>query len=432
MQIVIIDDDRLTRTVLRKFLQNSGHTIVGEAATGEEGIRVVLETKPALLLLELELPDMNGVEVAQRLMDLVPMPVVVVSAHEEEELFARVMDAGVHAYLTKPFNGPDLGRAIAIARARFDDAMAIRRLQEAAEQRATRLAVAHEIVQRLADMSLNDALVPQELLQDVTRRIQGDFGYYAAKIGLIEDDNVVLIAAAGPDVIEEMLGTRQRIGTDGIIGWVAGSGQPLLAPDVSTEPRYGPCPWCTRTRGELAVPFKMRDHAFGVLDVQSAEIDVLGREDLQVLELLAGSLATILENAGLVRELQERGRQLAEANRQLVETQEQLVRSERLAAIGETVAAVQHEINNPLTSVLGNVQWLRRQEELSPETARLLQVIEREAERIRSVMRRLQMADDRLTSYVGDAKMIDIGDDDTERTDANVNPKSSLVGENET
>jgi len=127
-----------------------------------------------------------------------------------------------------------------------------------------------------------------------------------------------------------------------------------------------------------------------------------------VMGLLAGSMAAVLENARLVRSLQKQGRELAETNRQLMKTQEQLVKAERLAAIGQTVATVQHEINNPLTSVLGNIQWLRRQEDFSPEANKLLQVIEREANRIRVVLQRLQSAEDRLTQYVGDAQMLDI------------------------
>ena len=404
MRIAIVDDDHISRTVLRTFLGRSGHTLVGEAATGEEGLRIVVQFHPDLLLLDLELPDIHGVEVARRLADLMPTPVVVISAQDEETLFARAMEAGIHAYLTKPFNAPDLARAIAIARARFEDAMSIRRLQQAAELKVARLALAHEVVQRLGRMNLSDAAAQRTLLQDVAGRIQQGFGYQSVSIALVADGGFDLVASVGADAEQGLHQEGARRALGGVFERVADEGQ--SPPTPATEPTSGDRP---AGRGELVIPMKLRGRVIGVLHVQGSEPAGLGTEDLEVMGLLAGSMAAILENARLVDDLQAQGRKLAETNEQLMRAQAQLVKTERLAAIGQTVAAIQHEINNPLTSVLGNIQWLRRREGFSPEASELLNVIEREADRIRVVLQRLQSAQDRLTPYIGETQMIDLG-----------------------
>jgi len=93
--------------------------------------------------------------------------------------------------------------------------------------------------------------------------------------------------------------------------------------------------------------------------------------------------------------------------------QEERIRAERLAAINQITVTVRHEINNPLTAVLGYAQWLYAQEEaLPPDVREVLKQIEIAAIRIRDVLRKLDQVKDRPIPYLGNTMMIDIHDED--------------------
>jgi signal transduction histidine kinase len=91
---------------------------------------------------------------------------------------------------------------------------------------------------------------------------------------------------------------------EGVVGWVAQQRQPLLVPDVLSEPRY--IANSPRTRSELAVPMTIGDRAIGVMNVESLFFNRFTQDDLQLMQALAGQLAVIIENARLHREMQQR------------------------------------------------------------------------------------------------------------------------------
>lgn len=178
------------------------------------------------------------------------------------------------------------------------------RLFEAVQRRSEQFRVLSQVGQRITSL-----LDINELMSQTAGLISEAFGYYHVGIGLVESDRVVYQAGAGE------LWQRARVtytagglqvGKEGITGWVAGSGEPLLVPDVTQEPRYV---WMegSATRSELAVPIRSKDTVIGVLDVQSDEPDDFDEGDLVVLQSLANQLAVALENARLY----EQGRQLA-------------------------------------------------------------------------------------------------------------------------
>jgi CheY-like chemotaxis protein len=410
MQVMIVDDQRTTRAVLRGFLERHGHVIVRETSTGAETLAALEECQPDVVLLDVELPDMSGIEVARQIMVRAPVPVVMISAHEEDELVLQATQAGIHAYLTKPIDGRDLQRALIVARARFEDMRTMQRLRQAAEQRAARLALAHEIVRYLAGMAGTAGEGLRVILQKVAERIQQQFGYFEVKIALVEGDELVITAAAGEQVHPATIGFRIPFFPEGpsMMAWAARHGKTLLAPDVRQEPRFLPCPWNSQTLCELSVPLYVGERVLGVLDIQSTYVDGLNQEDAEIMEILAGSLGAVIDNVRLVNELREHARRLEEANAQLITAREQLIRSERLAAIGQVAAAVQHEVSNPLTAVLGNAHWLVERADVPEEVRDILRVIARESLRIRDVLRQLDEVQDRLVPYAGGAQMLDL------------------------
>jgi two-component system KDP operon response regulator KdpE len=105
--VLIIDDEPKIRALLRDALAADEVTVV-EASTGAEGIGAALESRPQLILLDLGLPDMDGVDVCRAVREWSAAPIVVLSARHTEDEKTTLLDAGADDYVTKPFGVPEL------------------------------------------------------------------------------------------------------------------------------------------------------------------------------------------------------------------------------------------------------------------------------------------------------------------------------------
>jgi two-component system KDP operon response regulator KdpE len=112
-RILIVDDERSIRRFLSASL--SGQYDVVQASDGEEALRAVVTERPDLLILDLGLPDIDGVEVTRRLREWSKIPIIVVSVREQESDKIAALDAGADDYLTKPFGAGELMARIRVA-----------------------------------------------------------------------------------------------------------------------------------------------------------------------------------------------------------------------------------------------------------------------------------------------------------------------------
>lgn len=118
LRVLIADDDGLHVMSLRQQLEELGHKVVAEAYTGREAVLLAAEHRPDLALLDILMPDVDGIEAA-RLMADQAIPVLLISAHSESSLAERASAAGVFAYLVKPVTYEDLRPALLLAQSRF-------------------------------------------------------------------------------------------------------------------------------------------------------------------------------------------------------------------------------------------------------------------------------------------------------------------------
>ena len=123
--VVIVDDHHLFRAGVRAELDGLVE-VRGDASTVEDAVRLVLETEPDVVLLDVKMPRLDGIEAARRILDERPVPIVMVTAYGERELVSRAVEAGIFGYLVKPFRETDLLPAIATARARHEELRAAR------------------------------------------------------------------------------------------------------------------------------------------------------------------------------------------------------------------------------------------------------------------------------------------------------------------
>lgn len=125
LRIVIADDEPIIRMDLRRTLENMGHIVAGEAGDGRQAIEVTRELKPNVVILDVKMPQMDGIDAAKVISTEGVAPVLLLTAYSDRELVERAKDAGVFAYLIKPFKEADLMPAIEIAIARYEEMIEI-------------------------------------------------------------------------------------------------------------------------------------------------------------------------------------------------------------------------------------------------------------------------------------------------------------------
>lgn len=111
---LVIDDEPQIRRLLRVTLEANGYRVF-DAATGQDGIAQTAQRRPDVVLLDLGLPDLNGVEVLKRLREWSRVPVIVLSVRDREEDKIAALDAGADDYVTKPFNSGELLARLRVA-----------------------------------------------------------------------------------------------------------------------------------------------------------------------------------------------------------------------------------------------------------------------------------------------------------------------------
>jgi len=128
VRVLIAEDNSLVSEVIKGLLEQAGYTVVGEAADGLEAIEMTQSTRPDVVLMDIKMPVMDGLEATQLIHKRCPTPVVVLTAYDTPALVEQASAAGAGAYLVKPPNVREIEHAITIAMARFDDMMELRRL----------------------------------------------------------------------------------------------------------------------------------------------------------------------------------------------------------------------------------------------------------------------------------------------------------------
>jgi len=165
LRILVAEDETIIRLDLKETLERAGLEVCGEARDGEEAVELAREEKPDLAVLDVKMPRLDGIEAARRILAERPIPIVMLTAYGHDELVARAVEAGVFAYLVKPFRESDLLPAIQTAKARYAELEALR---EEAESLAEALAT-RKVVERAKGL-----LMEQEGLseQDAFTRLQ--------------------------------------------------------------------------------------------------------------------------------------------------------------------------------------------------------------------------------------------------------------------
>lgn len=138
-RVIIADDESIIRADLKEMLTSLNYLVVGEVGDGQSAVNLSRELRPDVVLMDIKMPNMDGIDAAKILTEEQIAPVVLLTAYGQKELVDRAKEAGVVGYLVKPFRETDLLPAIEVALSRFSEFKTVRQevddLQNALETR---------------------------------------------------------------------------------------------------------------------------------------------------------------------------------------------------------------------------------------------------------------------------------------------------------
>ncbi len=120
LRVVVAEDEALIRLDLVEMLTEAGYDVIGQAGDGKEAVSLVRELRPDLVVMDIKMPVLDGLSAAEQLAEDRTTPVVMLTAFSQKELVERAKDAGVMAYVVKPFTAADLVPAIEVGVSRWD------------------------------------------------------------------------------------------------------------------------------------------------------------------------------------------------------------------------------------------------------------------------------------------------------------------------
>ncbi|MFQ5480212.1 MAG: ANTAR domain-containing response regulator [Thermodesulfobacteriota bacterium] len=120
-RVLIAEDNEKTRAFLAGQLELLGYSVVGSVANGREAVELTEKLDPGLIIMDIKMPEMDGVEAARAISAKKPVPIILITGISSNEVPEKVVDAGVFAYLLKPVTKKQLDPAIRIALSRFKE-----------------------------------------------------------------------------------------------------------------------------------------------------------------------------------------------------------------------------------------------------------------------------------------------------------------------
>jgi len=173
MQVLIVDDQYPIRELLQRQLEKIGHTVAGKASNGLQAIELTGTLQPDVVLMDIEMPTMDGLRATKKIMEKFPRPVVLLTSYDDPEIVRRASRAGAAAYLLKPPRAREIERTMIIAAARFADLMEVRRLNS-------------ELKEALHNVKVLSGLLP---ICASCKSIRNDKGYWKAVEEYITDNS---------------------------------------------------------------------------------------------------------------------------------------------------------------------------------------------------------------------------------------------------
>ena len=169
VRVLIAEDDFLVGEMIQGVVEDAGCFVVGRAMDGRQAVEMTAELRPEVILMDIKMPYLDGIEAAEKIQDRCPTPIVILTAFDTPEMLEEAGAAGAGAFLAKPPKVRELNQAIVIARARFGDLLRLRRTNDMLQRRTA------ELEEALAKIKTLHGLIP---ICASCKKIRSDKGYW--------------------------------------------------------------------------------------------------------------------------------------------------------------------------------------------------------------------------------------------------------------
>ncbi|WPB75000.1 response regulator [Archangium violaceum] len=319
-QILVVDDERDMRLLLRYQLEQEGYAVT-EASDGKAALRLLRECSPGLIITDVRMPFMSGLELLREAKQVLPATeVIVATGYAEVETAIECMRAGAFDLIRKPFNIHEMYACVtrALDRYRLNASADMVRASQSFFETNEFDRIPQAIVEGSRTLMAADAVVL--LMQEAQGRLQ-----VAHACGLSAEEEGGLLRELGERVVQTLSSDRT----------------PALAAPGLEDRRLGSIQALGKGASVILHPLTVGERVLGVLGMLRRDgLRMFGRKELDRAAMLASHVVLALENWRLAC---------------------QLASSERLATLGQVAAGIGHEINNPTAYVLGNLGFIQEQ-----------------------------------------------------------------------
>lgn len=316
IRVLVVDDEPLVVEMLAGMLRGLDFALAGVACDGAEAVEMTQTLRPDVVLMDIGLSRINGIDAASKIQQVCPTPVIILTAYTGRDMLTQAVDAGVGAYLIKPPHPSDLENAITTVIARFDDMQALLRLNE---QLQAEIAIRHRVEkererllaaereQRLLAETLTEvtlALTSQTdyemVLDEILTQARRIISFKTAAILCLEDDVMHTVRWQGYGEYDAFMASfAQPLKDYPVLSRVVRSQKPYIISDTSQEPEWVFVEEISWIKSALFIPICYRQRVLGTLNLDSADLNAFTVADVERLTPLVNAAAIAIENVRL-------------------------------------------------------------------------------------------------------------------------------------